>query len=157
MGWASALRGIGSGLRVGLGSISSSIGKWLSGTKLSSWLKVGAAGGVGAVIYGGWNSAIASISDATGLSEDNVSTIVLLIIGCLVVYIAVSLIRPKNGSGGDVTVYVPETRDSGSRGSGSSGSRSSKSFSRSPSSGGSRGRRSGSGKSGSRAGRRSYR
>lgn len=134
MGWASALRGIGSGLRAGLGSklgsISSSIGKWLSGTKLSSWLKVGAAGGVGAVIYGGWNSAIASISDATGLSEDNVSTIVLLILGCLVVYIAVSLIRPKNGSGGDVTIYVPETRDSRSRSSGSSGNMSSRSSSK---------------------------
>lgn len=122
MGWSSILRGFG---RFG-SSFSKSFSSWLSATKLSSWLKVGAAGGVGVVIYSGWTSAIRSISDATGLSEGNVETVVFLILGCLVVYVAVTLIRPK-GSDSDVTVYVPRndvpydrlsSRSSG-RGSGS--------------------------------------
>lgn len=108
MGWwiaiAKAGRGAAQSSRFSrLGSLSARISAWLQSTKWSSWLKVGAAGGVGLTIYHGWRSVISSVSDATGLSEGNVETIMFLIIGAAVAYVAARVLIPyaetRSGSG----------------------------------------------------------
>lgn len=121
MGWSSVLKGISKGL----GGIGSSVSKWLQGTKWGNWLKVGAGGGVLYVVYDGWNSLIGSVSDATGLSEDNVGTLFFLVLGCLAAYLIVSVIVPRRDSGGTVVIreqsqYRPYRHNDGSRYSGSS-------------------------------------
>lgn len=130
MGWLSIFKAGSQGgkitmsLSARLANVSSSISKWLSTTKLSSWLKVGAAGGIGYTIYHAWGSAIESISDATGLSENNVETFAFLIIGGMVVYVAIKILLPEKT---DVQVVnnIPESKPA--KGSSSGSSRSTKS------------------------------
>ena len=121
MGWSSALKGI-SGI---LGNVGHSASKWVSSTKWGNWLKLGTAGGVGYVIYDGWNSVVSSVSDATGLSEDNVGTLLFLVLDCLAAYLIVSVVVPRRDSEGTVVVreqsqYRPYRQNDGPRYSGSS-------------------------------------
>ncbi len=119
MGWSSILKPLLKGgskisfkLVETLGKGFKGLSTWLSSTKLYSWVKVGTAGGIGVIIYSGWRSAIGSISDATGLSEDHVQTIVFLVLGVMVVYVAVKMLLPGNGET-VVNNYIPgESRSS---------------------------------------------
>lgn len=80
--------------------------------KLGSWLKVGAAGGLGVTIYSGWTSLVGSFSKATGLSEENSGTVLFLVFGLMVVWILVSVFVPKRNGGGSVNynVSLPPSR-----------------------------------------------
>lgn len=129
MGWISLVK-LGKGTTKlprfsKLGSLGSRISEWFQATKFSSWLKAGAAGGIGYTIYHSWSSAVSSISDATGLSEDNVETAIFLVLGCMVAYVAAKLLFPDNGSGTTVVVQDRSGSRSSSNGSASRGSRSS--------------------------------
>lgn len=105
MGWSSILKPVSKGVSKGFKGFST----WVSGTKWGSWLKVGVAGGTGAVIYSGWRSAVGSISDATGLSENHVQTILFVMFGSMVVYILVRMLTPGNGET-VVNNYIPESK-----------------------------------------------
>lgn len=114
MGWwiaiAKAGRGAAQSSRFSrLGSLSARISAWLQSTKWSSWLKVGAAGGAGFAVYHGWRSLIGTVSDATGLSEGSVETILFLGIGAAVAYVAARLLLPDRSDG--TTVVIPAAPD----------------------------------------------
>lgn len=90
MGWSSILKPVSKGFK--------GLSTWASGVKWSSFLKFGAAGGIGFVIYSGWTSAVGSINDATGLSEDNVQTLLFLAVGFIIVCVLVKLLVPDDGN-----------------------------------------------------------
>lgn len=98
-----------------IGSLGTRFSAWIQGTKLSSWIKAGAAGGVGYTIYHAWGSGISTIAEATGLPENTVESILFACIGVMIAYIAAKLLFPDNGGGTTVVV------DSGSRGKSDSG------------------------------------
>lgn len=79
--------------------------------KLGSWLKVGAAGGLGVTIYSGWTSLVGSFSKATGLSEENSGTVLFLVFGLMVVWILVSVFVPKQSGGGFVNYHISGPSD----------------------------------------------
>ena len=67
---------------------------WVSTWKLGNVLKIGGAGGLVAVVYSTWRSGVASIAEATGLSEDTTATLIGLAFAALVLYVVVRLILP---------------------------------------------------------------
>lgn len=91
-----------------IGSLGTRFSAWIQGTKLSSWIKAGAAGGVGYTIYHAWGSGISTIAEATGLPEDTVESILFACIGVMIAYIAAKLLFPDNGGG---TTVVIDGRD----------------------------------------------
>ena len=97
-----------------LGSLGARFSTWIQGTKLSSWIKAGAAGGIGYTIYHAWGSGISTSAEATGLPEDTVESVLFACIGVMIAYIAAKLLFPDNGG----TTFVV---DSGSRGRSNSG------------------------------------
>ena len=81
---------VGEAIGAGLKGFSS----WVSTWKLGNVLKIGGAGGLVAVVYSTWRSGVASIAEATGLSEDTTATLIGLAFAALVLYIVVRLILP---------------------------------------------------------------
>ena len=67
---------------------------WVSTWKLGNVLKIGGAGGLVAVVYSTWRSGVASIAEATGLSEDTTATLIGLAFAVLILYVVVRLILP---------------------------------------------------------------
>lgn len=119
MGWSSIVSSISSAWSKGGFKLGSKLGEGLKGLssafsniKWSSIFKVGAAGGIGYTIYHAWDSATGSIADATGLSQDNVQTILFFGIGLVVVYLAVVYLtdRKTGGGGSSVVIQYPEER-----------------------------------------------
>ena len=91
-----------------IGSLGARFSKWIQGTKISSWFKVGAAGGIGYTIYHAWGSGVSTIAKATGLPDDTVEAVLFAGLGIMVAYVAARLLFPNNGG---ITVVI----DSGGR------------------------------------------
>jgi len=81
---------IGEAIGTGMKGFSS----WVSSWKIGNVLKIGGAGGLVAVVYSTWRSGVASIADATGLSEDTTATLIGLAFAALILYVVVRLILP---------------------------------------------------------------
>ncbi len=116
--------GLGSSLSSSLSSLGSRFSAWIQGTKFSSWLKAGVAGGVGYTIYHGWKSGIDSIANATGISSGTVESLLFAFFGIMVAYVAAKLLFPDSGK---TTVVVGDSKSrsgfrSGSRSASRSGS-----------------------------------
>ena len=98
----------------GGGSFFGSIGKgfstWLSSLKFGNILKIGGAGGIIAIVYNAWNSGIQTISDASGLSADTVSTLIFIGIAVLILYIVYRIIVPRTKEDLDRQRYMFESR-----------------------------------------------
>lgn len=110
------------GLSSSLSSLGSRFSAWIQGTKFSSWLKAGVAGGVGYTIYHGWKSGIDSIANATGISSGTVESLLFAFFGIMVAYVAAKLLFPDSGK---TTVVVGDSKSrsrSGSRSASRSGS-----------------------------------
>ena len=101
------------GLSSSLSSLGSRFSAWIQGTKFSSWLKAGLAGGIGYTIYHGWKSGIDTIADATGLDSGTVESLLFAFFGVVVAYVAAKLLFPDSGSG-KTTVVVNGSKSSGS-------------------------------------------
>ena len=103
--WSKGGFKLGTKLGEGIKSLSAAI----SNFKWSNIIKVGAAGGIGYTIYHAWDSATTSIADATGLSQDNVQTILFFGIGLVIVYVAVIYItdRKVGKDGTNVVIQYP--------------------------------------------------
>lgn len=119
MGWASLVTRLSSlwskgGFKLGtkLGDGIKALSTAISNFKWSNIIKVGAAGGIGYTIYHAWDSATGSIAEATGLTQDNVQTILFFGIGLVVVYVAVVYItnRKADSNGSQVVIQYPESR-----------------------------------------------
>lgn len=108
--WSSGGFKLGTKLGEGLKGLSTAI----SNFKWSNIIKVGAAGGIGYTIYHAWDSATGSIAEATGLSQDNVQTILFFGIGLVVIYVAVVYItnRKVDEKGSNIVIQYPENNRS---------------------------------------------
>ena len=115
MGWISIVK-FGKGaskIRVpklrfsGLSSLGTRFSTWIQGTKFTSWLKAGLAGGVGYTIYHGWTSGVDSIAKATGLDSSTVESLLFAGLGIMVAYVAAKLLFPDSGT---TTVVVGDAK-----------------------------------------------
>ena len=91
--------GAKAGFKIGeaIGTGMKGFSTWVSSWKLGNVLKIGGAGGLVAVVYSTWRSGVASIAEATGLSEDTTATLIGLAFAALILYVVVRLILPPRG------------------------------------------------------------
>lgn len=86
MGWFSGLK------------LGSRLTTWLAGLEWGGIIKLGAGVGVAGLIWTGWNNVVGTVSDATGLSDDTVKTILFACIGLLIAYILIKLAGSGRGA-----------------------------------------------------------
>lgn len=80
-----------------IGSGMKSVGSFFENLGWSKVLKGGALGGAAAVVYTSWRKMLDTVSEATGLTSDQVQTVIFIGIGALVLYLAYRIICKRHG------------------------------------------------------------
>ena len=98
MAWGTLLKGfakIGPKAGEALGTGFKGFSAWVSTWKIGNVIKIGGAGGIIAVAYSTWKSAVNSISDATGLPDTFIETAIGVSVAVIFIAIIVRIIVPK--------------------------------------------------------------